>query len=196
MLHDYDNDVVGTRIVSVVDVAHALASQLAYSTGLLPVNVLWWRNTRTGPWFALYEAPRVRRLALQLEALKPTRYDVPLPGLVFLCSPGQSPWIYAVAGRPAHVDDTVYKAPLVNVYESGRTCPGNNEYPQLPGEIVESFFQSFFTRHADIKGRSVKYPDDITAQWKALDGKTEYPLKDLVKHGTIIDLLEMDMEAE
>jgi PRTRC genetic system protein B len=195
-MHDYENDTVGTRIVSVVDIAHALASQLAYSTGLLPENTLWWRNTSIGPVYALYEAPRVRRLALQSESLKPVRYDVPLPGLIFLCIPGNAPWVYAVAGRPISRKDMVFKAPLSNVYGNGRTCPGNNKFPQLPAEVVESFFQSFFTRHADIGGRSAKHPKDITEQWKALNGKTEYPLKDMVKHGTVKDLMEMQMEAE
>ena len=87
----------------------------------------------------------------------------------------------------------MFKAPLANVYDDGSSCAGNNRYPQRISDIVDSFFESFFTRHADIKGRSKKQELDITELWKQLDGKKKYPMSDLVRHGTIKDLLDMEM---
>jgi hypothetical protein len=78
------------RIVSAHDVANALAGELSFGSGLLPENALWWTNDKSGPMVALWLPPGIRRVALQTEAMgPPERYDVPLPGLIFLCRPGQ-----------------------------------------------------------------------------------------------------------
>ena len=49
VLSIYDQEVSSTRVVSAMDVAHALANDLAFGTGLLPPGTIWWRNTRGGP---------------------------------------------------------------------------------------------------------------------------------------------------
>lgn len=188
-LTTFTGDVAETKLVSALDVAHALASELSYSTGILPENVLWWTNTTDGPVTALYEAPRIRRVALQdVFGKPPKRFTIPLPGLVFLCTPGHAPAVYAVKHRPTKKTDEVYHAPLCNVYETGETCPGNHKYPTNVGDTVESFFQSFFTRSAKLGGRSKKYEHDVSALWKWLDKKKEYPLDDLVQFGTVSDI--------
>ena len=38
--------------------------------------------------------------------------------------------------------------------------------------------------------RSQKYPDNLLKLWEEIDGKSKYPLKDLVKLGTLADLLK------
>ena len=48
-----------TKPVNAMDVAHALASDLSFGTGLLPPGTIWWKNTRGGPIFALYVEPKV-----------------------------------------------------------------------------------------------------------------------------------------
>lgn len=180
------------RMVSAHDVSHALAEELTFSSGLLPENTLWWSNSKSGPLVAVWMEPGVRRLALQVNIGKPPiRYDVPLPGLIFICRPGQPPNIYAAAKRPAGPKDKVFKAPLANVYDDGRSCPGTNKYPADISGIPGSFLTSFFTRGANISVRSKKFPEDITRMWQFLDGKKEYPLSDLYYHGTVNDLMVM-----
>lgn len=190
----FEGDVTTTRLVSAMEVAHTLASELTFSTGLLPEEILWWTNTAGGPVYALYQAPRMRKLALQVQAMgEPRRFTIPLPGFIFLCSPGQPPWVFAVKRKPAKLTEPVYKAPLCNVFSDGRSCPGNHKYPTRVEEMVESFFTSFFSATADLMNRSVAFPNSVVDLWQFLDGQKTYPLEDLVRHGTVQDLINMTM---
>lgn len=186
------------RLISALDLAKALAGELSFASGLLPgdpdtSNTLWWSNTRSGAVTAIWLPPGVRRLALQVAINQPPeRYDVPLPGLIFLCRPSRQPWVYAATRRPGGPKDRVYKAPLANVYSSGDTCSGSNRYPADVGSIPESFLCSFFSEAADVRGRSKKDPESsVIKMWKALDKKDKYPIDDLVYHGTVADLMVM-----
>ncbi|MBN1690424.1 MAG: hypothetical protein JW901_05340 [Dehalococcoidia bacterium] len=179
------------RMVSALDVAHALASELSFSSGLLPQNTLWWSNTSSGPVIALYEPPRIRKIALQVQAFKePKRFTVPLPGLIFLCRPGLPPSIFAVKSRPTKSSDKVFKAPLCNIFEDGRSCPGNHKYPSRVEDIIESFFISFFSSTGDLQDRSKRFPKSVVELWESLDKEKEFPLEDMVQHGTVKDLME------
>jgi len=190
----FTGDTVVTTQVDAMDVAHALASDLSFGTGLLPTGTLWWRNTRGGPVTALYVEPKVRKLALQINAGKPPqRFEIPLPGFVFLCSPGRPPWVYAVKKKPTKETDIVYKAPLCNIFLNGLTCPGSNRYPNRVADIVESFFVSFFSYTGDRSNRSNAFPNNLLGLWKSLHKKKKFPMGDLVQHGTINDLMNMEM---
>lgn len=195
MTYFQSDNIVVTKHVDALDVAHALASDLSFGSGLLPDDTLWWQTTRTGPYIALYVKPKVWRLALQVSMTQPPqRFNVPLPGFIFLCAPGEPPWVFAVRKKPTKTTDTVYKAPLANIFENGRSCPGSNKYPIRVADIVEWFFVSFFTAAANLQGRSLKYPNNIIQLWKSLDGKKTFPLDDLVKHGTVGDLMNMGLD--
>ncbi len=197
IMTNFDGDAVESKPVDAMDVAHALAHELTYGTGFLPLNSLWWENTRAGPITAIYTEPRARTLAVQLDLERPVRrYTIPVPPLVFLCLPGRPPWLYAVKARPTKDEDPIYHAPFLNVFANGRSCTGSHEYPQQAGEIPESFFISFFTHildhRANVADRSQKHPKDVLDMWKELEGKRHYPLSDLVQCGTIKDLRMME----
>ena len=188
----FHDEIVGTKLVDALDVAHALSSELSFSTGLLPAETLWWQNTRGGPLYALYDAPQTRVLTLQTDLKKPPkRFKVPLPGFLFLCSPGQMPWVFAVKKKPTKETDIVYRAPLANIFNNGRSCPGSHRYPNRVNDMIHSFFVSFFSSTADLRNRSKKFPGNVIALWSFLDGKKKFPLNDLVEHGTIRDLMAM-----
>ena len=192
--HDAGGGGKSFRVVDARDIANALAGELSYGSGMLPENALWWSNSKSGPVTALWLPPGCRRLALQVKDLgAPERYSVPLPGLIFLCRPGLPPWVFAASRRPAGPKDRVYKSPLANVYDNGQTCGGNNKFPADVSGIPDSFLRSFFTPHADIRGRSRKHPADITQMWRELDKKKakEYPLADLYYLGSVADLMGM-----
>ncbi len=190
----FRGDTVVTTQVDAMDVAHALASDLSFGTGLLPPRTLWWQNTKGGAVFALYVDPRVRILALQESMDKPPRrYTIPLPGFIFLCSPGQAPWVFAVKKKPTKDTDIVYKAPLCNIFANGLTCPGNHRYPISVADIPESFFVSYFTATANLGGRSLRFPDNILRLWKHLDKKKRFPMEDLVEHCSLKDLMIMEV---
>ncbi len=190
----FDDETVETRIVDAMDIAHALANELTFSTGILPPGTIWWNNTKAGPIYAIYCDPQVRKLALQTDIDKrPKRYKVPMPGLVFLCNTGKPPWVFAVKKKPTKETDIVYEAPLANVFTNGRTCPGSHQYPNRVADIIGSFFVSFFSATAALGGRSKKFPKNIIEMWEFLDKSKEevYPLDDLVKHCTVRDLMNL-----
>ncbi len=190
ILYVLDKGIITTRMLSARDVVMALLREVSLSSGLLPEGTLWWKQGKEGVEIALWRSPRVWPVALVTEPLKPPRrLRLPMPGLVFVCSPGRPPSVYAAKKRPANLNVVLYHAPLFNVFSDGRTCPGTHRYPEEIGEIPESFFTSFFSREADIKGRSKKYPDDLLKLWEELDGKGRYPLKDLVPLGKVEDIM-------
>jgi hypothetical protein len=191
LLTYFQGDIITTKQVDAMDIAHALASELSFGSGLLPADTLWWKNTRSGPLFALYVAPKVWKLALQEKIDKPPRrFTIPLPGFIFLCQPGTAPWVFAVKKRPTKESDPVFHAPLLNVFANGRSCPGSHSYPTRVADMVQSFFVSFFSATADLQGRSQKYPKNVLELWKSLEGKSKFPYDDLVGFGTVGDLLK------
>ncbi|GAI34780.1 unnamed protein product [marine sediment metagenome] len=44
-----------------------------------------------------------------------------------------------------------------------------------------------------MRNRSNQYPNNIVQLWESLDNKKRFPAGDLVKIGTIKDLIEMEM---
>lgn len=190
----FDGEMVDTKLVSAMDVVHTLATELSFSTGLLPANTLWWSNTRKGPIFAIYTEAKIRKLALLDDATKPPRrFTLPMPPFIFLCTPGMAPWVYAVKKRPTKGTDIVYRAPLCNIHESGLSCAGTHKYPNRVADMIHSFFMSFFTSTADLGNRSNSFPANIVGLWEHLDNTKRFPMADLVKHGTVRNLIEMEV---
>jgi hypothetical protein len=186
-----DKGVITTKQVSAQDISLAVLSETSLNSGLLPRETLWWKQTRTAVEVALWRAPKVWPVALQEEAFQPARrLNLPMSGLIFVCSAGRPPNIYAVKKRPQSPGEFIYYAPLFNVYDSGSSCPGTHKYPQQVAKIPESFFSAFFTRAAVFNSRSQKYPNNLLKLWEEIDGKPRYPMNDLVKMGTVGDLLK------
>ena len=191
ILYLLDKGVITTRVVSARDIALALLREVPLGSGLLPEGALWWAQAKEGVEVALWRPPRVWPVALETEPFKPPRrLKLPMPGLIFICSPGRPPKVYAAKRRPTSLEDVIYHAPLFNVFSDGRTCPGTHKYPEDLGELPESFFTSFFTPTGDYRRRSKKYPDDLLRLWEELDGKERYPLRDLVPFGEVKDIMK------
>ena len=53
-----------------------------------------------------------------------------MPGLVFVCSPGRAPWVYAATERPADAEQQLFRMPAFNVFGDGRVCPGSHRFPE------------------------------------------------------------------
>ena len=186
LLRGFDGDSTWVRTVSADEIAGALTRHLGFSSGLLPEEALWWNQGETGQVVALWRPPQVWPVALGREAFKPpARLRLPMPGLVFVCSPGRAPWVYAAMGRPADTEQQLFRAPAFNVFGDGRVCPGSHRFPEEVGLIPESFFQSYFSLTGDTRNRSKKHPDNLLALWEEIDGKNEYPMEDLVPQCTV-----------
>ena len=186
LLRGFEGDRTWVRTVSADEIANVFIRHLGFSSGLLPDNALWWNQGETGQVVALWRPPQVWAAALQREAFQPpARLRLPMPGLVFVCSPGRAPWVYAALERPGNPEQQLYRAPAFNVFRDGRVCPGSHRFPEEVGRIPESFFQSFFSLTGDSQGRSKQHPDNLQALWEELDGKAEYPVEDLVPQCTV-----------
>ena len=185
-LRGFENDSVWVRTVSADEIANVFTQHLGFSSGLLPEEALWWNQGETGQVVALWRPPQVWPVALQREAFKPpARLRLPMPGLVFVCSPGRSPWVYAAASRPTDAEQQLFRAPAFNVFGDGRVCPGSHKFPEEVGLIPEGFFQSFFSLTGDTRNRSNKHPENLVALWEEIDGTTSYPMEDLVPQCTV-----------
>ena len=186
LLRGFEADRTWVRTVSADEIASVFTRHLGFSSGLLPENALWWNQGETGRVVALWRPPQVWPVALQREAFQPpARLRLPMPGLVFVCSPGRAPWVYAALERPSDPEQQLYRAPAFNVFRDGRVCPGSHRFPEAVERIPESFFQSFFSLTGDSQGRSKQHPDNLQALWEELDGKAEYPVEDLVPQCTV-----------
>ncbi len=186
LLRGFEDDSTWVRTVSADAIANVFTQHLGSSSGLLPEETLWWGQGETGQVVALWRPPQVWPAALQREAFKPpARLRLPMPGLVFVCSPGRAPWVYAATSRPAGPEQRLFRAPAFNVFGDGRVCPGSHRFPEEVGLIPESFFQSYFSLTGDSRDRSKKHPDNLIALWEEIDGQIEYPAEDLVPQCTV-----------
>ena len=186
LLHAIEDGVVTYRLVSAVDITRALTSTLALGSGILPPDALWWQRTRDGDQVAIWRPPQRTRVALQLEPFQPPeRFVLPLPGLVFLCQAGRPPWVWAAASRPVSPEETLFQAPLFNVFSSGLTCQGSHQYGPTLAEVPAEFFRSFFSVAGDRTDRSRMFPGDLLALWRHLNGRRRYPVSDLIPWGTV-----------
>ncbi len=190
LLRGFDGDAQWVKTVSADEIAHALTRHLGFSSGLLPPETLWWNQGEAGHTVALWRPPQVWPVALQREAFQaPARLRLPMPGLVFVCSPRRAPWVYAALSRPADPEQELFRAPAFNVFRDGRVCPGSHRFPEDPAFIPESFFQSFFSLTGDTRERSMRHPDDLHTLWEELDGTTDYPTDDLVAQCRVADAI-------
>ena len=144
-------DATWVRTVSADEIANVFTRHLGFSSGLLPQEALWWSQGETGQVVVLWRPPQVWSVALQREAFKPpARLRLPMPGPVFVCSPGRPPWVYAALSRPTDPEQQLFRAPAFNVFRDGRVCPGSHRFPEEVGLIPESLFQSFFSLTGDL----------------------------------------------
>jgi PRTRC genetic system protein B len=191
VLYLMEKGAVTTRVISADNLAAALLRHATLNSGILPEGALWWKMSSNGPEIALWRPPKVWKVALQEEAFKPARrFDLPMPGLIFLCTPGRPPSVFAAKTKPKLPSTQIFHAPLFNTYDNGTTCPGTNKYPDKITEIPENFFTCFFTKTTWGKERSQKHGRDLLALWEEIDGKPYYPAADLVRAGTVADLLD------
>lgn len=180
----FEDEVTKSRVVSARDITMALLSDVNLSSGVLPENTVFWSQGKRGVKVALWRPPQIWKVALTVEAFKPPRrFKLPMPGLVFVCEPGQPPYVYAAKKRLVHKKDMLYHAPVYNVFAAGLSCAGTHKYPNKISQIPESFFSSFFSHAGDSRQRSQKYPNDLLHLWEELDGKAKYPLGDLIEFG-------------
>ena len=192
ILKGFEDEVSWIRRVSADEIAATLTHHMGARTGLLPRDTLWWRQSREGIITALWREPQVWAASLQVRAFEaPERFRLPMPGLIFICPPGQAPWVFAARERPEDPEAQLYHTPTFNVFWNGRVCPGNHTFPERPEGVPESFFQSHFSTTGDTQDRSKKHRNQLYDLWKEINGQDEYPLDDLVKIDSVARIMEI-----
>jgi PRTRC genetic system protein B len=194
IMEKFDKNSRGFKIVDPRDITAAFEQDYSFTSGFLPPDTLWTSFTKKSQTTALWVKPGIRRLAVKVKEGQIDRYNVPLPGLIFICRPSAPPWVYACPERPAGPRSRVYCAPFANVYANGATCGGNNRYPADIRDIPENFLRSFFSWEG-LSGHSRKHPKNVVEMWAELDKKKakEYPAADLLPHGIVNDLMKMEI---
>ena len=186
LLRGFESDSTWVRTVSADAIANVFTQHLGFSSGLLPQEALWWNQGETGQVVALWRPPQVWPVALQREAFKPpVRLRLPMPGLVFVCSPGRAPWVYAATEQAHRRRAASLPGPGLQRLQGRAGLPRKPPVPRGGGLIPESFFQSYFSLTGDARDRSKKHADNLQALWEEIDGKTEYPMEDLVPQCTV-----------
>ena len=124
LLRGFEDDSNWVRTVSADAIANVFTQHLGFSSGLLPQEALcgtrarpgrWWPSgglRRSGPW------PCNGRRSSHPPGLR-----LPMPGLVFVCSPGRAPWVYAALGRPNDPEQLLFRAPAFNVFRTVGSAP-------------------------------------------------------------------------
>lgn len=178
-----------------VDPAHVQEAfaDVAVSSPILPANVLCWGRVRGGPVFAWWRPPARERLLVEVDEHVLT-WNVPLPGIVLVCSP-HGLGLAAVKGDKRPIASTpAYSAPLPNTDVlspnrfgvSGKVCMGSARLPEAPGpdnfdEVWGAYVRSTFNAHMS-HHKSVSYPDDVRALLMSLheQGSEVFPEDELV----------------
>jgi PRTRC genetic system protein B len=193
ILHEYAEATATSRLVSALDVAKAVASELDLDTGVLPAEALWYLKTASGPRVAIWSPAAVRTVKLrETYGQPPRRFRLPMPGLVFICLPSaQAPYVFAAKSRPRTAEEDLYHAPTFNVFRNGRVCPGTHVFPRDPSRMPDEFFRSHFSPAGDTIGRSRSHPDDLLGLWSELHRQSAYPLDDLVPAMKLADALRV-----
>lgn len=193
VLRDFAREgVTGVRLVSALDIAHALARELDLTSGLLPPDALWWARTGGGERLAVWRPLATWTVRLRERfGERPRRFRLPMPGLVFVCPAGsQAPWAFATPERPRKSADQLFRCPTMNVFPDGRVCTGTHAFPADPARVPEAFFESYFSR-AEPGGKSRRHPDDVGRLWEEIDGQDAFPLDDLVAQCTVADAMQI-----
>lgn len=170
--------------VSGVQLLNIFRQNLETNTPLLPEGTVHFRNTKDGPVYTIWVKPRIWPVTVVTGAMSGIeQMRVPLPGLLFTCQGSRPPHIFAALERPQTGEDRIYKAPLLNCFEDGTSCPGNHVFPSQADKIPHSFFESRFSPHQG-NGMLTSHDDSILKLWRELDGKRKFPKESLRYHGT------------
>ena len=140
--------------------------------GCCPITALWWSQGETGQVVALWCPPQVWPLALQQEAFQPPgRLRLPMPGLVFVCSPARAPWVYAALERPTDAGPAALPRPgLQRLPRRRGPAPEATASPKRWDGYPNPSSSPSSPLPGTRKDRSKKHPDNLQALWEELDG--------------------------
>jgi len=186
-------------------IATALAATMEFTTGFIPDDIIYHKQVGNKQTVVGYR--KQQKTGLWLEGREdPIR--VPLPHMILIrtTTSGSNPdyTLYACAKRPASLLDTLYHAPIPNVFSHGNICWGSVSRGTRFESVSlrddwQNFLGSSFGNHA-CSGKSKKHRSDIRKMLLELNDNQRrrvYPRSDLIPAKTNLGkLLKLDMEKE
>lgn len=183
---------VVTHPIAVADLVGA-CSQVHLRSGLLPPDVLFWRQRGDQTLLGVYVAAQRWRVQVEMTSgvaltdnAALTAGHIPLPPLLFV-GQGTAYHIFAVRRRPLDEWEPLYAAPCPNVHSDGGICQGNTPFPVCAAESIHLALRLFlegsaFNGHLS-QGKSVREGEDVRRLWAKLDGRRRFPVGELVAMG-------------
>ena len=189
-----DHGHVKVSLVDVAEVARGLSAGVSLASGILPgdeagPNTLFWARSSGSTRLGIWVGPRIWRLTLRSfePGGKDRRLRLAFPGLLFVCRPDASgAYVFAAAKRPRNPEDVLAPLPGSECVCERQDLPRRPRFRArsteaaggvLPVEVPPDW------RHP--RGKSSKYPDDISRLWDELAGQDTFPCKDLVPMLTV-----------
>jgi Prokaryotic E2 family D len=148
-------------------------------SGWLPENVIRYGSSPKGEWMLGWYPPSVRQCYLDG---RKRPFMLPMPGLFFF-GQGSSYYLWACKEKTIHPNAILYNAPVPNVNDLGLICWGQNQHPNVNGEVFPQLWQLFW--HAPFtdnwaNNKSRRHSGSIKKLLPTLAGKRSYPLADLI----------------
>lgn len=175
-----------TYPVSVKDLVGA-CSKVHLRSGLLPSDVLFWRQRGDQSMLSIYVTAQRWRVQVALtDNAALTSYCIPMPPLLFI-GYGTAYHVFALKRRPRDEQEPLYIAPCPNVHSDGGICQGNTPFPVCTAGSIHLALRLFlegsaFNGHLS-QGKSVSEGEDVRRLWAKLDGRRRFPVGELVAMG-------------
>lgn len=161
-----------------VDDLVAAFSRVPISSGLLPVNCLFWGRETGQTRIAIYVPGR----RWQLQTAERI-FHVPLPPLVFIGA-GDRYSIFAVKRRPRQMPFRLYHCPTPNVHPTGVVCQGSAPFPGCASDTIERALNLFLEGsqfNGDLAANKCRsFPDDVRELWMQVEGAKRFPTGELL----------------
>ncbi|MEM9955262.1 MAG: hypothetical protein AAF846_26885 [Chloroflexota bacterium] len=184
--------------------ARALMGNTRFTTGFIPDDIIY--HEQEGVKQTVVGYRKRQRTGIWLEG-REEALRVPLPHLIMIRTTrdGGSPdyKLFACAKRPESLTETLYHAPLPNVFTGGGICWGNVSRPQTKSISLKADWQALlgsrFGNHA-CSGKCKSHPSDVREMLLELNAaprRRVYPKRELVAtQRTLASILQIDSEVD
>lgn len=201
-LNFYLNDVTTmTRYMGNGSITHPItAAQIAslmdktrtrIASGWLPANVLSWSIEPDNCVRCVTHFPATTRM---IQIKDDARWQIPLPPTV-LVGNGSYWHIYAIQSDTMLTPKTpLYHCPAPNVSKhDGVICRGNTPFPRAAPDTMDAAYTAFWDsqfNHHWVSGKCASYPNNVVDLWQTLDGADLFPDDELLRCGTLNDIIK------
>jgi len=178
---------VNVKWLAQPDVARAF-SGYSLDSGWIKPGVVRTGISVKGMWVVISKPACRMKITIDQKGKKRSA-TIPIPDTLMI-GYGSNYYLMALGSKFTE-RSVVFKAPFPNIYPDDHICWGNNKnLPKAGQETIEEVWKLFFAApfNADLSTRKSKsHGEDLLDFLLSLDGKTAYPVKDLIKKDSSLD---------